>query len=169
MQHHTESTPLPFESLIAAALEELVGDTERLLAAAQEQKPIDKEEIAFWKRQRNAFVKAQTYWLQGVRPVWTGSAYNVPSASRPGAVVHRCYKVGGIWVCSCEAGERGIFHWHTALIGAMERAEELAGLHDDGDDAGDLDLPFVPTEEELERERWLAGLMDVAEWYTLAA
>lgn len=121
----------PTDTFTAQALEELVQETQTLLAAAQRQQPSDKEEIAFWRAQRNAFVKAQTYFLQGVRLTETPSGYTVPSASRPGALVHRCWRVGGVWVCSCEAGEKGIFHWHTALICAVERGGELEALAED--------------------------------------
>ncbi len=58
----------------------------------------------------------------------TPSGYTVPSASRPGSLIHRLYKVGEVWGCSCEADERGVFLWHTALIHAVERGSELAAL-----------------------------------------
>ena len=38
------------------------------------------------------------------------------------------YKVGEVWGCSCEAGVKGVFHWHTALIAGYERGLELADL-----------------------------------------
>jgi hypothetical protein len=119
------------DAFIAAALEEFVTETQTLLDAALAQKPADadvRDEIKFWRAQRNAFVKAQHYFGQGVRLTQTPSGYTVPSASRPGALVHCCYKVGDIWACSCEAGEKGFFHWHTALIHAVERGLELARL-----------------------------------------
>lgn len=121
---------------IAAALDEFVKDTQNLLDAADRAKATAEDagdpdvvsEIKYWRAQRNAFVKAQHYFHQGVRLTETASGYTVASASRPGALVHRCYKVGDVWGCSCEAGERGIFHWHTALVAAYERGAELATL-----------------------------------------
>lgn len=120
--------PHDLDPYIAAALDDLVNEVQAQLDGAHEAKPIDQEEIAFWKRQRNAFVKAQTYFIEGTRLVETPSGYNVASASRPGALVHRIYKVGEIWTCSCEAGERGIFHWHTALVAAYERGAQDAAV-----------------------------------------
>lgn len=120
---------------IAAALDEFVTDTQNLLDGALKQQSnadANQEDVAaeikYWKAQRNAFVKAQHYYLNGVRLTETASGYTVASASRPGALVHRCYKVGDVWGCSCEAGEKGIFHWHTALVAAYERGAELSTL-----------------------------------------
>lgn len=118
----------PHDDFVSQALEEFVTDTTALLSTAQQARPLDREEISFWRRQVNAFVKAQTYYLNGVRLTPTPSGYTVPSASRPGALIHRYHHAGGVWVCSCEAGERGDFHWHTALIAAYERGGELALL-----------------------------------------
>jgi hypothetical protein len=131
--------PHDLDPYIAAALDEFVTDTQNLLDAAQQQKPLDKDEIGYWKRQRNAFAKAQHYFLNGVRLTETPSGYTVASASRPGSLIHRCYKVGEIWTCSCEAGEKGIFHWHTALVAAYERGAELATL-----EATIPDVPAMP-------------------------
>jgi hypothetical protein len=36
-----------------------------------------------------------------------------------------------VWVCSCEAGEKGIFHRHTATLAVIERAAELETAHDE--------------------------------------
>jgi len=126
------------ESFIAAALEEFVTDTHRLLLAAEKhpQATTDtdvKEEIKFWCSQYNAFVKAQHRFLNGVRLTATASGYTIPSASRPGALIHRLYKTGDIWLCSCEA--RG-FCWHHALVCGYERGLELADLEsrEDADD-----------------------------------
>jgi hypothetical protein len=113
---------------ITAALEEFIADTQRLYDAAQQQTPRDKTEISYWRAQLNAFPKAHLRYLEGARLTATSTGYLIPSASRPGALVHRCFKIGDIWSCSCEAGERGMFHWHTALICAYERGAELATL-----------------------------------------
>jgi len=123
----TTNMQLSTDDQIGAALEELVKDTQRLYDARDTG---DAEECAFWKRQRNAFIRAQGQWLKGVRPTPTPSGYLIPSASRPGAVEHRCYQIGGVWTCTCEAGERGEFHWHPALINAVELAAERAGLRE---------------------------------------
>ena len=131
------------DTFIAAALEEFVTDTARLLDAARQQKPLDRDEIAFWRAQSNAFVKAQTYFLNGTRLTATPSGYTVPSASRPGCLIHRCYRVGGIWHCTCEAR---VFCWHAATIAAYERGYELAGLEDDTD-AGEEPPPPIALDE----------------------
>jgi hypothetical protein len=122
---------LPTESFIAAALAELARDTLNLLEAAQQQKPLDKEEIGFWRRQYNGFNKAEYQWHQGVRPLPTEDGWLIPSASQPGSQVHRAIRHGGVWVCSCRAGELNQFHWHTALLAAIERGGELESLAED--------------------------------------
>ena len=66
--------------------------------------------------------------MQGVRPVLSGSAYLLASASRPGALVHRLNRQGGIMVYSCEAGANGALCWHHMLINVIERAAELESL-----------------------------------------
>lgn len=127
-------------ALIAAALEELMGEChtqiDRLARQSKQGDPDVKAESRFWLAQYRAFTKALHYWQQGVRPtVSTSGAWLIPSASRPSAVVHEMTKHGGVWACgpTCEAGGRGIFHWHSALIQGIEKAMELADLHDDGD------------------------------------
>ena len=123
------TTDFPPEHLVSAALEELVGEAQRALNIALSENA-DKDEKAFWRRQRNAFVNAEADWLEGRRPRETASGYLLPSASRPGAY-HRCWRAGGVWCCSCEAGEQGLFHRHTALICALERAMDIAQTNDD--------------------------------------
>jgi hypothetical protein len=108
----------PSPDHIIAALESLLDTAQRAYDSTDRS---DKEERAFWRRQRNAFINAQADVLAGRLPLVSGAAYLMPSASRPGAY-HRCYREGGIWLCSCEAGERGDFHRHTALITAIEVA-----------------------------------------------
>jgi hypothetical protein len=117
------------DTYISQALEEFVTETQAQYDAALAHKADDdmKDEIAFWKAQRNAFVKAQHHFARGVRLNETPSGYTVASASRPDSI-HRLYKigdVGDIWTCSCEAGERGVFHWHTALVAGYERGAQL--------------------------------------------
>ncbi len=121
-------TTLPTDSFVTAALSELLEDVTNLLSAAQSQKPLDKDEISFWRRQLNALNKAESYFVQGVRPIISGTAYLLASASRPGALIHRLTRHGGIVVCSCEAGVKGTLCWHHMLINVIERAAELESL-----------------------------------------
>jgi hypothetical protein len=101
----------------------------------------DKEELAYWRSQHNGFAKAQAHWIDGVRPGYTGAAYLVRSATRPDAIVHRVRRVGGVWVCSCEAMT---FCWHTALIGAIDQAQDEAErVVTDADARAALDEVFV--------------------------
>jgi hypothetical protein len=123
------TTIFPPDHLVTAALEALLDEAQRSLNVAIAE-DADKEEKAFWRRQRNAFVNAEADWLQGRRPTETPTGYLLPSASRPGAF-HRAWRAGDVWCCSCEAGEAGLFHRHTALICAIERAADLAETHDD--------------------------------------
>lgn len=124
------TTLLPSDQFISAAFEELISDTQNLLTAALAQKPYDKDEAKFWRSQRAAYVNAHGDWLAGLRPLPTESGYILRSASVPGQT-HRAWKVGGIWTCSCKAGDLGLFHRHTALISALERAAELESLAED--------------------------------------
>lgn len=120
----TPLTTLPADAFVVAALDELITDTQSLLDAAARSKPTDKDEVAFWRKQRNAYVNAQGDWADGLRPHLTPNGYLLRSASHPGET-HRAWQVGSIWTCSCRAGELGIFHRHTALISALERAAEM--------------------------------------------
>jgi hypothetical protein len=124
-------TILPTDSFVSAAFAELLSDVTNLLTAAETQKPCDKDEIGFWRRQLNALNKAESYWAQGVRPVISGGAYLLASASRPGALVHRLTKAGGIALCSCEAGQKQQLCWHHMLVNILERAAELEALAED--------------------------------------
>lgn len=119
---------LPMDAFVTAAFAELLSDVTNLLRAAEQQKPVDKAEVSFWRRQVNALNKAESYWLQGVRLIISDSAYLLPSASRPGALVHRLTRVGGILICSCEAGTKGTLCWHHQLACIVERAAELEAL-----------------------------------------
>jgi hypothetical protein len=127
----TSLTILPSDAFVTAAFAELLSDVTNLLTASQTQKPLDKEEVAFWRRQLNALNKAESYFLAGVRPQIAGSAYLLASASRPGALVHRLTKAGGIAVCSCEAGQKQQLCWHHMLVNILERAAELEALAED--------------------------------------
>lgn len=161
----TPLTALPSDSFVTQALDELIADTQSLLDSSLQTSPRDKEEISFWKRQRNSFVNAQADYLAGTRPLITPSGYLMPSISRPGGLMHRCWQLGGIWTCSCEAGEKGLFHRHTALISAIERAAELeslaaqkADLVGGGDPPVDIpDEPYPPTPGGPEPPEWRIG------------
>jgi hypothetical protein len=124
-------TTLPADTFVSQAFAELLEDVTNLLTAAAQQKPCDKDECGFWRRQLNALNKAEAYVAQGVRPTISGHAYLLASASRPGALVHRLVHQGGIVVCSCEAGTRGLLCWHHMLINVLERASELEALAED--------------------------------------
>lgn len=108
----------PPDAAIVASFESILDqiDTARRLAE-------EKDEQAYWRTQHNGFAKAQANFLAGLRPLDTGVAYLVKSATRPDAVVHRVRQVGGVWLCSCEATG---FCWHAALIGAIDHAADQA-------------------------------------------
>lgn len=63
-------------------------------------------------------------------------------------MIHRLSRQGGVWTCgpSCQATA---FHWHGALVEALDRAWELGDLHDDAadfaPDAAIDEEPFLPT------------------------
>src|SRR5690242_503295 len=103
---------------LASLIEQCDDDLRRLTIQAHQGSPDIKSEIAFYKRQYNAFVKAAYHWGRGVRPVATPRGWIVPSGSRAG-MVHEIVTHGGVWVCgpSCEA--RDAFHWHTALVAGI--------------------------------------------------
>jgi len=132
MQH----LQLPPDRFVEAALDELVTDTARLYDRAP------SEDRAFWRIQRDAFQHAQDDWQAALRPELTPDGYLVPSSSTPG-VQHLVRRKGGVWVCSCRGGRR--FHRHTAMVGAIERAWELAACEDDDVTWGsEADLPCCP-------------------------
>lgn len=124
-------TILPAESFVDAAFAELLKDVDNLLASAGAQRPQDKEELAFWRRQSSALNKAESYYRQGVALTLAPDAYLLPSASRPGALVHRLRRLGGVLVCDCEASAHGRLCWHAMLISVVERAAELESLAED--------------------------------------
>jgi len=148
------TTPLTFPTTeqIAAALESLLDTAQRTYDQCDRH---DAEERAFWRRQRNAYINAQADFLAGRVPLVAGDAYLMPSASRAGAY-HRCWRAGGVWLCSCEAGEQGVFHRHTALISAIEYAVDLldqglVGELDTGDDGDDEPPPAAALAQEPSR------------------
>lgn len=142
----------PFDAM-QAALDELIQTCEDRLTALAAQgaqgEPDVTAEKKFFQRQYTAFTKAQFYFLKGIRPLYAGrDAWLIPSGSRPGGPVHRITKRKGIWTCgpSCEAHDA--FHWHPAIIAAVERAWELCELHDDAADvaadaAADANVAFA--------------------------
>ena len=144
---------------IAAALEE-IADTCRIEIARTKRQPEQgeptvRDEIQFYERQLRAFEKALGYWLRGVRPVQTPSgAWLIPSGSQAGAVQHHCEKVDHLWLCgpTCKATT---FHWHQALMTAIESVGDRLDAEDDGDAVHSAELyspaldvdpePFLPT------------------------
>lgn len=122
---------LPSDAFMTASFDELLLDVTNLLESTKAQRPTDRDELRFWKAQQNALNKAQYHWAAGVRPVWSDAAWLLPSASRPGALIHRLTKLGGIWMCSCEAGQKGILCFHHMLVNVLERAAELEMLAED--------------------------------------
>lgn len=130
------------DDLTIAALESYVDEAQRLLDQAKAQKPIDKDEVSYWRAQHRAFSKALHYYSNGVRLTATPGGYTLPSASRPGAVVHRLWRVGGIWHCSCEART---LCWHHAMVDGADRAIDLADLAGDADPIEQDDPPPPPT------------------------
>lgn len=124
----TTLTTLPTDVFVTAAFAELLTDVTNLLESAKAQKPCDKDELKFWASQLRALNKAEFDYASGVRPLISGDTYLLPSASRPGALIHRLSRVGGIVVCSCEAGTRGLLCRHHMLINVVERASELESL-----------------------------------------
>lgn len=128
-----------FASLVVAALEEKAQDVKRQIEQLQaailrndaQGDPDLKAEYHYLLGHFNAYNKAMFYWDKGIRPTQApGGDWLIPSGSQGGATVHRVSREGGVWVCgpSCKAKK---FHWHGAIIECMERAEELALLHDD--------------------------------------
>lgn len=125
--------------LVARAIQQLADEchaqVDALAAQPDQGDPDVKTEARHWLAQYRAFTKAAYYWGAGVRPVATVDGWLVPSASRAGAVVHAVTRRGGVWSCgpTCEAKS---FHWHTALVVALERAHDMADAEDDGLDLG---------------------------------
>ena len=108
----------PSDKALASAFEGILNQIDTARRAGD---PKDKEEQAYWRAQHNAFAKAQAHFLEGVRPLDTGSSYLLRSATRPDAVVHRVRQAGGVWLCSCES--TGIC-WHAAFVGAIDLAAD---------------------------------------------
>lgn len=121
---------------ITQALDDILADVQvdldRLARGVEQGEPDAKSEAKYFRSQRTAYQNALALYQQGTRISWTGRSATIPSSSRPGALAHRLWRDGGIWRCSCEAGERGVFCKHHALLTAYERAGELADAHDDG-------------------------------------
>lgn len=122
---------LPHQDEVARQLEALADRCRDEIAALKQQpeqgEPTVKEEIRFYTSQLRAFDRALGYWLRGVRPVHTpGGAWLIPSGSH--------------------GGEAQSFHWHTALMTAMEAATEP--LDQDGAFFAPMaetdDDPFLP-------------------------
>ena len=122
---------LPLDAHMTAAFDELLSDVTALLESTRAQKPLDRDELRFWSRQLNALNKSQYHWASGVRPIRCGACWLVPSASVGGALVHRLCQLGGIWICNCTAGERGVLCHHNMLINIIQRASEMEARAED--------------------------------------
>lgn len=170
-------------SLVVAALEEraqqVKQEIERLQAAITandaQGDPDLKQEHTYLLKHFNAYNKALFYWEKGIRPSQAPSGdWLIPSGSQGGATIHRVSRAGGVWVCgpSCKATA---FHWHGALIEGLERAEELAMLHDNSPSlfephADCDDDPFLPTSSAAALGARLAQArariaQDVGDWF----
>lgn len=146
-----------FAQLVVAALEEkalaVKLEIERLQTAIlrndAQGDPDLKKEHTYLLGHFNAYNKAMFYWEKGIRPTQTpGGDWLIPSGSQGGATIHRVSRAGGVWVCGASCAAKA-FHWHPALLECIERAEELASLHDDtpADFEPDVDFdpePFLP-------------------------
>jgi hypothetical protein len=108
----------PADQAISAAFEQILDQLDNARRLAD---PKDKNDLAYWRNQHNAFSKAHLHFEEGVRPRWTGFSYLVKSATRPDSVVHRVRRAGGVWLCSCEATS---YCWHAALVGAVDQAQD---------------------------------------------
>jgi len=135
---------------VRAALDELamnvLGEIRKLESAIKandsQGDPDYKSEVRYYTAHYNAYNKALFHWDKGLRPTQAANGdWLIPSGST-GGLVHRVSREGNVWLCgpSCKATA---FHWHQALIEALERAEELMDLHDD------LDAEPLPTPADL--------------------
>ena len=113
-------------------LDDIQVDLDRLARGAEQGEPDAKAEAKYFRSRRTAYQNALGLYAQGTRITWTGRSATIPSSSRPGALSHRLWQDGGVWRCSCEAGDKGLFCKHHALLTAYERAGELVDAHDDG-------------------------------------
>jgi hypothetical protein len=124
--------------LIAAKLEELAQHCADQITALKHQPeqgdPTVKDEIKFYTAQYAAYMRALGYWSDGLRPqLLPSGAYLIPSGSQRTAAPHRIEKHGHIWLCgpTCKATA---FHWHTALMTAIESVDEAAAQLEDEDE-----------------------------------
>ncbi len=121
---------------ITQALEDILADIQvdldRLARGTVQGEPDAAKEAKYFRAQRGRYQDALAMHQGGTRITWTGRSAVVPSSSRPGALAHRLWQDGGVWRCSCEAGDKGLFCKHHALLTAYERAGELVDAHDDG-------------------------------------
>lgn len=148
-------------------LDDIQVDLDRLARGVEQGEPDAKAEAKYFRSQRTAYQNALGLYTQGARITWTGRSATIPSSSRPGALAHRLWRDGGIWRCSCEAGERGVFCKHHALLTAYERAGELADAHDDGMETAPDPEPEPPAPQLRLVER--PDLGDDAEYIAVVA
>ena len=160
----------PFASLVVAALEEKAQDVKGQITQLQQAilrndaqgEPDLKAEHKYLLGHFNAYNKALFYWNKGIRPEQAPNGdWLIPSGSQAGAQIHRVTRAGGVWQCgpTCKAQT---FHWHGAILDALDRAWELAELHDDAADLAVRDdyLLYQPAVE-IDPEPFLPGAADL--------
>ncbi len=127
------SYPTPIaDRFVVAALERLA---EAEATAAQHARARgEKDEARYFQREANAYTRALSAWLAGLRPTPTPHGWLLPS-QRPGEPPHKL-TLDGDWVCTCPAGATA--HWAKALIIGIEVA------HDDMQQLGGEDEPEPP-------------------------
>lgn len=160
----------PFASLVVAALEERALEVKAQITALQQAilrnaaqgDPDLKAEHKYLLGHFNAYNKAMYYWNKGIRPEQSPNGdWLIPSGSQAGAQIHRVTRAGGVWQCgpTCKAQT---FHWHGAILDAIDRAWELADLHDDAADLCVSDAyELYEPEQEIDELPFLPGAADL--------
>lgn len=116
----------------------------RLSQPEAQGEPDAKTERRYFEAQRRGYIKAQLAHLSGVQVISTGTAWIVPSATRPG-VGHRVSRVGLVLTCNCEAAQKERLCWHKLLVEVTELAWDRIDAFDDGlETADDCGGSFEP-------------------------
>lgn len=112
--------------MVASELTRLARECADQAAAARAAK--NRPDETFFQRGANAYTKALTFWLDGVRPrpLPTGG-YLLPS-SRPGEAGHVLTKDAD-WRCTCPSGDA--MHWAAAMVIALENVADQVDMLDD--------------------------------------
>lgn len=125
------------EAAIVGALERL--SQQEASSARTARAAHNADEARFFQRNANAYAKALSYYLAGVRPTPTPNGWMLPS-QRTGEPPH-LLTMDGDWTCTCLAG--AMMHWAKALIIGCEVGYD--SLSDADDDAGDEE-PIEPVD-----------------------